>query len=168
MVKVNKVNRLERNMGRCVYQNLLTHQNKLVTDFHSVTAQYLHLYTNDIAPEKRGIWIIFFWSLHENACCGYSLEALRLSASNKYHNICFMKTREEYQYFSADKKHVIWINVDASSSIQLLLMDHATLKYFCLLFFLFQPKSNGIICHLLPEDILSTFHQKCLAEAYSF
>ena len=30
-----------------------------------------------IATDKRGIHIIFFLFLHENICCGYSLEAPR-------------------------------------------------------------------------------------------
>ena len=34
--------------------------------------------------DKRGIWKIFLLFLHENVCCGYSLEE-----SNKYLNICF-------------------------------------------------------------------------------
>ena len=29
--------------------------------------------------------------LHENICCGYSLEAPRQGASNEYHNICFCR-----------------------------------------------------------------------------
>ena len=46
-----------------------------------------------VAPVK-GIFInqnvlIFFLFLHENICCGYSLEAPHRGASNEYHNICF-------------------------------------------------------------------------------
>ena len=37
-----------------------------------------------IAPDKRGIHIIFFSFLYENICCGYSLEVLQRSASNEY------------------------------------------------------------------------------------
>ena len=37
---------------------------------------------------RGGIHIIFFLFLHENICCGYSLEAPCHGASNKYHNIC--------------------------------------------------------------------------------
>ena len=33
--------------------------------------------------------LIFFLFLHENICCGYSLEAPWQGASNEYHNICF-------------------------------------------------------------------------------
>ena len=33
--------------------------------------------------------LISFLFLHENICCGYSLEAPRRGASNEYHNICF-------------------------------------------------------------------------------
>ena len=36
-----------------------------------------------------GIGLIFFLFLHENICCGYSLEAPRRGASNEYHNIGF-------------------------------------------------------------------------------
>ena len=44
---------------------------------------------HSIATDKRVIHIIFFLFLHENICCGYSLEAPRQGASNEYHNICF-------------------------------------------------------------------------------
>ena len=37
-----------------------------------------------IALDKRGIHIIFFLFLHENICCGYSLEAPRRGASHEY------------------------------------------------------------------------------------
>ena len=33
--------------------------------------------------------MISFLFLHENICCGYSLEAPCRGASNEYHNICF-------------------------------------------------------------------------------
>ena len=33
--------------------------------------------------------LISFLFLHENICCGYSLEAPHRGASNEYHNICF-------------------------------------------------------------------------------
>ena len=33
--------------------------------------------------------LISFLFLHENICCGYSLEAPRQGAFNEYHNICF-------------------------------------------------------------------------------
>ena len=38
---------------------------------------------------KGGIHLIFFLFLHENICCGYSLEATSHGASYEYHNICF-------------------------------------------------------------------------------
>ena len=37
-----------------------------------------------IATDKRGIHIIFFLFLHENICCGYSLEVPQRGASNVY------------------------------------------------------------------------------------
>ena len=42
-----------------------------------------------IGSDKKGI--IFFLCLYEDISCGYSLEALCIGASNKYHNICFHK-----------------------------------------------------------------------------
>ena len=33
--------------------------------------------------------MIFFSFLHENICCGYSLEVPHRGTSNEYHNICF-------------------------------------------------------------------------------
>ena len=42
-----------------------------------------------IATDKRGDPHNIFVFLHENICCGYSLEAPRRGASNEYHNICF-------------------------------------------------------------------------------
>ena len=36
-----------------------------------------------------GSHIVFFLFLHENVCCGYSLEAPQWGASNEYHNISF-------------------------------------------------------------------------------
>ena len=46
-----------------------------------------------IATDKALFFIqkmlISFLFLHENICCGYSLEAPRWGASNEYHNICF-------------------------------------------------------------------------------
>ena len=44
-----------------------------------------------IASDKRGIHIIFFLFLHENICCGYSLEAPRLGASNEYPQHVFVE-----------------------------------------------------------------------------
>ena len=35
--------------------------------------------------------VIFFLFLHENICCGHSLEAPRRGTSNEYHNICFCR-----------------------------------------------------------------------------
>ena len=37
-----------------------------------------------IARDKRGIHITFFLYLHENICCGYSLEVPRRGTSNEY------------------------------------------------------------------------------------
>ena len=43
-----------------------------------------------IGLDKSGYQVnIFFFFLHENICCGYSLEAPRRGASNEYLNICF-------------------------------------------------------------------------------
>ena len=45
-----------------------------------------------IAPDKIYFcWkgLIFFLFLHENICCGYSLEAPQRGVSNEDHNICF-------------------------------------------------------------------------------
>ena len=42
-----------------------------------------------IGLEKRGYQVNIFLFLHENICCGYSLEAPHRGASNEYHNICF-------------------------------------------------------------------------------
>ena len=48
---------------------------------------------NNIATDKALFssekMLISFLFLHENICCGYSLEAPRRGASNEYHNVCF-------------------------------------------------------------------------------
>ena len=48
----------------------------------------------DIATDRAFFFFIrkmltSFLFLHENICCGYSLEAPQQGASNEYHNICF-------------------------------------------------------------------------------
>ena len=58
--------------------------------------------TTDIGLDKSEYQVIFVLFLHENICCGYSLEAPRRGASNEYHNICFRG--ENYQYFWIEKK----------------------------------------------------------------
>ena len=60
--------------------------------------------TFNIATDKRGIHIIFLWFLHENICCGYSLEVPRRGASNEYHNICFCGEIRKISAFFGWKK----------------------------------------------------------------
>ena len=52
---------------------------------------------------RVGIHIISFLFLHENICCGYSLEAPRQGTSNEYHNICFHGEIKKISAFSEEK-----------------------------------------------------------------
>ena len=50
--------------------------------------------TDDVHSTSYGVFfnpkvLTFFLFLHENICCGYSLEAPHRGISNEYHNICF-------------------------------------------------------------------------------
>ena len=65
----------------------------------------------NIATDKRGYPHNNLLFLHENICCGYSLEAPRRGASNDLgeallmstHNICFHGEIRKYQHFSDEK-----------------------------------------------------------------
>ena len=62
----------------------------------------------DIVTDKRGACIhIFFLFLHENICCGYSLEVPHWGASNEYHNICSCGEIRKISAFFGWKKHPI-------------------------------------------------------------
>ena len=78
------------------------------------------LWLNTAWLQIRGdIHIIFFLFLHENICCGYSLEAPRWGASNSTtiyvfeallmstHNICFRGEIRQISAFFQWKKHPI-------------------------------------------------------------
>ena len=60
--------------------------------------------THNIAPDKRGIHIIFFLFFHENICCGYSLEAPQQGTSNEYPQHMFSWKNKKYWYFWLEKK----------------------------------------------------------------
>ena len=57
----------------------------------NISRQLWHWLVYHIATDKRGYPhnIFLISPLHENICCGYSLEAPHRGASNEYHNICF-------------------------------------------------------------------------------
>ena len=48
-----------------------------------------------------GVYIIFLISA-QNIDCGYSLEPPRRGGSHEYHNLCFEKKKEKYQYFLSE------------------------------------------------------------------
>ena len=62
-----------------------------------------------IAPDKRGIQWLFFWFLHKNICCGYSLEAPLWGTSNEYPQHVFCAGIRKILVFCWwKKKRFIW------------------------------------------------------------
>ena len=56
---------------------------------------------HNIAPDKRGIYILFFLFRHENICCGYSLEVPQNGTSNEYPQHMFScRNKKKHQFFS--------------------------------------------------------------------
>ena len=56
--------------------------------------------------------LIFFLLLHENICCGYSLKALRWSASNEYpeHMFCWRNKKNIYMIPFLSRPMLVLIN----------------------------------------------------------
>ena len=64
---------------------------------------------DSIGLNKSRYQVNIFLFLHENICCGYSLEAPRRGASNEHHTICF---RGEIRTIS-----IVWIEKNALSRV---------------------------------------------------
>ena len=82
------------------------------------------------------IWkmLISFLFLHENICCGYSLEAPRRGASNEY---------PQHMFLRRNKKNIMWIpllSVDMDKVSQYLKVN---MVYFVLTPFLLSSSSIG-------------------------
>ena len=57
-----------------------------------------------IATDKRGIHIIFSLFLHENICCGYSLEVPQQGTSNEYPQHMFLwRNKKDISIFRVKK-----------------------------------------------------------------
>ena len=63
-----------------------------------------------IAPDKRGIHKILLIFLHENICCGYSLEVPQRGTSNEYPQHMFSwRNMKIISIFLVEKtKHLFW------------------------------------------------------------
>ena len=57
---------------------------------------------------------VFCLVLHENICCGYSLEAPQWGTSNEYHNICFHGEISKISTFWLKKAHYLVLLVKQS------------------------------------------------------
>ena len=59
-------------------------------------------------PDKSGYQEKKILFLHENICCGYSLEGPCQGPSNEYHNICFCGQLWKISTYFGKKKCLIW------------------------------------------------------------
>ena len=106
----------------------------------------------------RGIRQIFFLFLHENICCGYSLEAPQRGASNEYPQHMFSwRNKKKYQHFLVEKapylklsmnialnKRGILINISFISSVKCVVPSRALDKNDKLIIIvLFLPRNLG-------------------------
>ena len=68
-----------------------------------------------IAPDKRGIYKIFFLFLHKNIYCGYSLEAPQTGTSNEYPQHMFSWRNKKISVFFCWKNCRIWSYTNCSN-----------------------------------------------------
>ena len=70
-----------------------------------------------MSSDKWGIHIIF--CLHENICCGYSLEAPAQGLLMSTYNICFHGEIKLFQYLLVEKKFLIWSYISLFRALRL-------------------------------------------------
>ena len=80
---------------------------------------YYHIYFF-MALDNRWYWVNNFLILHENICCGYSLEVPQRGTSNEYHNIFFHREIRKISILFGWKK-VSYLGICSSHACPVLL-----------------------------------------------
>ena len=63
------------------------------------------VFVASIDPDKRGIHIMFLLFLHENICCGYSVEVPHRGTSNEYSQHMFSwRNKKKFSILRLKKK----------------------------------------------------------------